>query len=271
MAEHALQQAIEDLTIWNNTKKKFLGGLSPLETYRKSVRETDHKQRHFSELIDIDAFWQLPGDHKKIRTYEEGKPKLVNTFIPQQYEFTNRGIDIVIAGKPRTYDIEDAAFRKLYIGQKFTVKYEPNPERWLNGQPEKLLLYVNGAPLHWNGAHVAAQPLVKIPMAMADHTSATRADLHVRLQNKKTQRAMVQQDFKALVEHTKRNGTYTEVITDNAFDKQVLNDTTEQILNGIIDGQAGWLSAPEADKIQDSPEAPKPDRLAGYDNHLPLE
>lgn len=273
LAENAIQQAIEDLNIWNNMPRKFLGGLSPIETYRRSVEATRHKQRPFTDLIDIDAFWTLPGNHKKIRTYEEGKPKMVNTFIPQQYEFTNRGIDIVIDGKPRTYDIEDPAFRRLHIGQKFTVKYEPNPKRWVNGQPDKLMLYLNNAPMHWNGEHVAAHAVVKMPMAIADYAPGTGADLRARIDNKKRQRAMGQQDFTALIEHTKRNGTYTEVITDNAFDKKVLTDTTEQILNGIIDGQGNWLNVqePANPEPRKDNEEPKLDRLSGYDNHLPLE
>lgn len=270
LAENAIQQAIEDLTIWNNTKRKFLGGLSPLETYRKSVKETAHKQRHFTDLIDIEAFYTLPGAQKKIRTYDEGRPKVVNTFIPQQYEFTNRGIDIVIDGKPRTYVIEDPAFRKIHIGQKFAVKYEPNRERWTNGQPDRMLLYLNGSPLHWNGEHVAALPIEKMPMAIADFRPGTRAELDTRIKNKKIQRAMVQQDFTAMIARAKSNGTYTEVITDNAFDKQVLADTNEQILNRIANGDGIGLSLNEPEKIEQN-ESPKPDRLAGYDNHLPLE
>ena len=269
-AEDALKQAIEDLTIWNNTPRKFLSNKSPLATYRASVEATRDKQRPFSEIIDIESFYQLPGEHKKIRTYDEGKMKIVSTYVPQQYEFTNRGIDITINGKPFTYDVEDAAFRRLYIGAKFTVRYEPNPERWINNQPERLLLYINGAPLQWNEAHACALPKQLMPMAVADYQQGTRTQLNDRLNNKKQQRAIVQKDFSELIERTKRNGTYTPVITDNAFDKQVLTDTTAQILNGIInDNEAFNTTEPEA-PAADQPK--KLDRLSDeFDTPLPLD
>lgn len=277
LAEQALGQAIEDLTIWNNKPRKALAGLSPIQAYRKSVELTKAKQRPFSELIDIEAFWTLPGDHKKIRTYEDGKQKMVNTFIAQQYEFTNRGIDITINEKRFTYDIEDPGFRKIYIGQRFTVKYEPNPERWTAGQPERLLLYLQGAPLQWKGMHVAALPIQRMPMAVADYQPGTRTALNARIENKKAQRAMVQQEFKEIIKQTQRNGTYTEVITDNAFDKQVLQDTQETIYNAIIDGSDTWFNAPQSseqkEKIDEpAPPAKKMDRLSDeFDKPLPLD
>lgn len=277
-AEQALQQAIEDLTIWNNTQRDNLGGQSPRETYKRSVAATQGKQRPFTQAIDIAAFWTLPGENKKVRSYDDGKPKTVSTFVPQQYEYTNKGIRIDIAGVTRYYDIEDPAFRKAHNGEHFTVKYEPNTERWINGQPDKLLLYLSGNPFHWNGQHLALLPIERIPMAVADFVPGTRAKLDERMKNKKAQRTMIKQDFTALVEHTKRNGTYTEVITENAFDKAALNAATEQILNGIIDGN-DWFNAPapeEPKKISEDTtshdERPRADRLSDeYDKPLPLE
>jgi transposase InsO family protein len=276
-AEQALQQAIEDLTIWNNKPRKFLGGLTPLQAYRQSVEATKSRQRQFTQTIDIEAFYTLPGDNKKIRTIEEGKPKLVSTFVAQEYEFTNRGIDITINEKTLTYDIEDPHFRKLYIGQKFTVKYEPNKERWSNGQqPDSLLLYLQGAPLQWQGVHAAAMPKQLVPMAVSDYRPGTRGEISQRINNKKTQRAFVQQDFKELIEHTKKNGTYQEVITANAFDKEVLQDSTEQIYNNIIEGQTWFNPTASENKPKLAPRAgeippPKNDRLANYDEPLPLD
>lgn len=276
-AEHALKQAIEDLTIWNNTPRKFLAGQSPLAMYRKSVESTLNKQRAFSEIVDREAFYQIPGEHKKIRTYEEGKVKLVNTFIAQQYEFTNRGIDIVLNGKSFTYDIEDSAFRALYIGQKFTVRFEPNQERWVEGQPDRMYIYQDGTPLQWNDSHVCALPKKLLPMAVADYQPGTRADINSRQQNKKQQRTIVQTNFNELVEHTKRNGTYTEVITSNAFDKQVLNDATAQRLDMIIQGDDFKITTPKVEQPERVKSSLSPngervtDRLSEFDEPLPLD
>jgi transposase InsO family protein len=247
-AERALQQAIEDLTLWNNKPRKFLAGLSPIAAYRRSVELTRAKQRSFTETIDIEAFYTLPGEHKKIRTIEEGRPKLVQTFIPQTYEFTNRGIDIVIAGKKLSYDIEDAAFRAQFIGSRFTVKYEPNPERWTGGAPDRLLLYLQGAPLLWQGVHAAALHKSAFHMAVADYAPGEGAQLRAHLDRKKQQRALVQQDFTRLIEHTKQNGTYTPVITENAFDKQVIQDTNAALLDQLLGGEDFRLTEAPAER-----------------------
>ena len=236
-AEKALQQAIEDLTIWNNTPRKFLGGLSPIACYRQSVKATETKQRSFTKAIDIEAFYTIPGEHKKIRTIDEGKPKLVQTFIPQTYEFTNRGIDITIAGNPCTYDVADVAFRAHYIGARFSVKYEPNTERWVNGQPAHLLLYVQGAPLQWNGVHAAALPKERFHMAVADYTEGEATALRKHLATKKEQRQLVQTHYTQLIEKTLADKTYTPVITENAFDKEVIADTNAALLNQLIAGE----------------------------------
>jgi transposase InsO family protein len=276
-AERAVKEAIEDLTIMNNIPRKFLGGKSPIEVYRKSVEETRSKQRQFTKVIDVEAFYTLPGATKQVRTYIEGKAKMVSTFVAQTYEFTNRGIEISINGKEYTYDIEDAHFRTLHIGQRFTVRYEGNPDRWGDRQqPDCLYLYLQGAPLQWNGVHAAALPKERMPMAISDYQPGTRATLDNRLANKKTQRALVQQNLQAIIEHTKRNGTYTEAITDNAFDKKILQETSEQILNSLIEGAETWATIPaptpkSEPNIEPFTFSPKADRLSDYDQPLPLE
>jgi len=267
-AERALQQAIEDLTIWNNSPRKFLAGLSPLAVYRQSVEATQSKQRAFNKVIDIESFYTLPGEHKKIRTMDEGKPKLVQTFIPQTYEYTNKGIEVTIQGKHCTYDIESAEFRTRFIGARFSIKYEPNPERWTNGQPECVLLYLQGAPLQWQGVHAALLPKERYHMAVADYRQGERAELGKHLELKKQQRALVQSDFTQLIEKTKTDRTYTPVITDNAFDKQVLQDTNNELLNQIIQredyriGSAHVSDGPTDDSDDDDKNY---DRLSGYD------
>lgn len=266
-AELALKQAIEDLTLWNNTPRKFLGGLSPIDTYKQSVTATANRQNKFYKEIDIEAFYAFPGEQKKIRTMDEGKPKMVSTFIPQTYEFTNRGIEIVIDKNRFYYQVEDATFRSQFTGQRFSVRYEPNRERWIGDHPEELLLYLNGVPMQWNGQHLAATVLDKIPMAIADFKEGTRAQLDQRLSNKKQQRALLQNDFSQLIEHTKSQKTYTAVITDNAFDKKVIQDTNEELLNQIIQRDDYRLGHKPSNDELDGPreDDDEHDRLSGYD------
>lgn len=265
-ADMACQQMVEDLTIWNNIPRKFLNNKTPIQVYRESVEATKGKQRPFTKAIEIDAFWNMPGEQKKIRTMQEGKPALAQTFVPQQYEFTNRGIDITIKGKRFTYDIEDPEFRSRFIGQKFTVKYDPTPERWSNGQPDELLLYLQGSPLQWKGMQASALPKELMPMAIADYRQGSRATLDRRLTNKKVQRAMVQRNFEEIIEHTKRNGTYTPVITSNAFDKEVLQESGAQLRDQLILGEDyNLLDGPKDDTDESQEQETKADRLSGYD------
>lgn len=269
MEADGLRELREDLTLANNTPRKFLGGKSALATYRASVQATQAKQRPFSEIIDIEAFYQLPGSNKKKQVYDQGKKKMITFFEPQLYPFTNKGIEITINKNTFTYDIEDPDFRRLYIGAKFTVRYEPNPERWTNAQyPDELLLYKNGAPLQWNGAHARALAKELVPMAVADYTEGSRHTINERLSNKKKQRALVQQDFEAMIARTKRNGTHTEVITDNAFDKEVLQNTLAQLNNQLIGGEDYKIT--DESSIQ-HPASKDLDRLSDYDKPLPLD
>jgi hypothetical protein len=237
LAEQAIDQLITDFTIANNTPRKMLGGMSAIQVYRQSIEATAARQREFNELIDVQAFWTEPGEQKKIRASHEGKITMVKTWVPQLYEFTNRGIDITLNTKRFTYDIEDPAFRVVNIGQRFSVKYEPNPALWVDGRPEKLLLYINGTPVMWKGQHLAAVQKQLVPMAVADYSEGTRKQLDERLSNKRNQRELVAAHFNEMLEHTKRNGTHTQVITENAFDKDVLQNTEAEIRNQIIKGE----------------------------------
>ena len=270
-AENALKQAIEDLTIYNNLPRKFLAGQSPIQAYRTSVQQTLNKQRPFSELIDINAFWTMPGENKKIRTYDNGKPKTVNTFIPQTYEFTNKGIEITIGGRVRNYDIERADFRSTFIGQRVSVKFEPNPERWINDQPEKLLLYVQGQPVQWQGMHMAALPKEVYHMAIADYRPGEGTQLRTHLTEKKKQRSLVQQQFEELVATTRRNGTHTNMITANAFDKEVIQAAQADINNQIIQGEDYRLAESNNNSLSSGEGRGETDRYSAYDEPLPLD
>jgi hypothetical protein len=266
-AAAAIQQAIEDFTLWNNKPRKMLGGQSPIQVLRASMEATASRQRKFTKAIDIEAFYTLPGEEKRVRTMIDGKPVTSNTFIPNTYELTNRGIEIVFAGQRVYYQVAEADFRAQFTGQKFSVRYEPNKELWQGGQPAELLLYLQGQPVQWQGVHMAAVPAQKFAMAVADYRPGEGAQLRQHLNGKKQQRQLVQQRFADVIESTKRNGTYTEVITDNAFDKQVLQDAQENILNQVINGREyNLLNAPTPE-----PDTTRTDRLADYDKPLPLD
>jgi hypothetical protein len=241
--EQGVQDLITDLNIANHTERPFLGGKSAIETYRASIEVSKDKQREFTHLIDVEAFWTRPGKQVKTTTYIDGRKKTVSTFEDQDYEFTNKGIEIVISGKKQFYTIEDADFRRLYTTQRFQVRYEPNPTNWSDGQrPNCLLLYVQGKPVQWQGMHMALLPTKEYHMAPADYEQGEPAQLRAHLDRKKQQRAMVQQDFTKLIESTKANGTHVNLITEQAYDKEVLANAQAFAKNQMIQGDDFSLS-----------------------------
>ncbi len=237
LMEQGIQDVITDLTIANHTPRPFLGGKSAIETYRASIEASKAKQREFTDLIDVEAFWTRPGKQVKTTTYIDSQKKTVSTFEYQDYEFTNKGIEITINGKQRFYTIEDEDFRRFHTTQRFQVRYEPNPTNWSDGQrPDCLLLYVQGKPVQWQGMHMALLPTKEFHMAPADWLPNEAAQLREHLDRKKKQRAAVQQDFSKLIESTKANGTHVNLITEQAYDKEVLTNAQAFVKNQIIQG-----------------------------------
>ena len=259
LMEQGIQDVITDFTIANCTPRKFLGGKTPLETYRASVEATKAKQRQFTELIDVEAFYTRPGKQVKTTTYIDGQKKTVTTYQYQDYEFTNKGVEIVINGKKQFYTIEDEDFRRFHTTQRFQVRYEPNPANWSDGQrPDCLLLYVQGKPVEWKGMHMALLPTREFHMAPADYQQGEPAELRAHLDRKKRQRALVQQDFTKLIESTKANGTHVNLITEDAYDKEVLTNATAIARQMIIDGDDYQITQP----VANNPERKKIDRLS---------
>ena len=259
LMEQGIQDIITDFTIANCIPRPFLGGKSSQETYRASIEASKAKQREFTELIDVEAFWIRPGKQVKTTTYIDGQKKTVSTYEYQDYEFTNKGIEIVINGKKQFYTVEDADFRRFHTTQRFQVRYEPNPTNWSDGQrPDCLLLYVQGKPVQWQGMHMALLPTKEFHMAPADYEQGEPAQLREHLERKKKQRAAVQQDFTKLIESTKANGTHVNLITEDAYDKEVLGNATALMRNMIIQGEDFNLSEP----VEQKPERKKIDRLA---------
>lgn len=236
LSTDAVRELAMDLSIANQIPREFLGNKSAIEKYRASVAATQHLQRAFSPQIDIEAFYTEPGTERKVKTLHEGKPAVVREWVPQLYPYSSRGIELTINNQTYAYHLPNQpAWEAGTIGQKYSVKYEPNPKRWANGQqPDQLLLYLQGTPVQWQGMHVALVPNERLPMAIADYQPGTRAELDRRLDTKREVRNIHRQRFKQMVDHTKANGTYVDVVTANAYDKDVLQNATAHVLNHAV-------------------------------------
>jgi hypothetical protein len=89
---------------------------------------------------------------------------------------------------------------------------------------------------------MALLPTKEYHMAPADYEQGEPAQLRAHLDRKKQQRAMVQQDFTKLIESTKANGTHVNLITEQAYDKEVLANAQAFAKNQMIQGDDFSLS-----------------------------
>ena len=219
--DQAVKELHEDFTLWNNrVMKKYQK--SPLQRYRESMQATIERQRKYTHTHEVEAFYTMPGELKKVKILEEGKQVLRQRFIPKSYEYTNEGI--------KGHIVPGVEFNNVHIGEYFEIKYDPRQEEG------RIYLYKDQQPYRFEGEHVAMLPREEFSMALVDRVEGEGKALHEHLETKKAQRHLAKERFNELVAITKANGTYTPAITENAFDKEVLNaakaDRMERLVNG---------------------------------------
>ncbi|MGD1960533.1 MAG: transposase family protein [Fulvivirga sp.] len=232
--EQATKELHEDFTVWNNRiMKKY--GKSPLQRYRESMQASQERQRKYTKQHAIDAFYEMPGKLKQVKVLEQGNQVMRTKFYAQDFIYTTEGIKDCL--------VMDPEFNNYHIGEKFQIKYDPLFE------DTKVYLYQNEEPYHFNGKRVAMIPREKMHMAIADHETGEMAKIQQLQAAKKEQRKLAQAELNKRVAITQVNGTYTEAITENAFDKEVLNaakaNRMEQIINGD-DYRLNQNSVPES-------------------------
>lgn len=228
--DQAIKELHEDFTLWNNrVMKKY--GKSPLQRYTESMQSSAAKQRKFAHQHALEAFYQMPGELKQVKVIENGKQVMRTSFLPQEFEYTTKGI--------RDCAVKDTAFNSRFIGEKFQIKYDPKFE------DTRIYLYQDEKPFHFEGQHVAMVPREKMHMAIADHEPGEMAKIQGLQAAKKEQRKLAQDALNHHVAITESNGTYTEAITENAFDKEVLNAAKANRMEQLVNGQDYQLQQPD--------------------------
>ncbi|WP_238354554.1 transposase family protein [Fulvivirga marina] len=241
--DQAIKELHEDFTLWNH--KSFNGSKSPLEKYKESIATTQNQQRPYTHKHEIEAFYEMPGDLKQVKVVDQGKTRQLNQFVPQPYQYTNVGMKLQIDNQRHELIISDPEFNSLHIGESFNIKYDPR-------NIEKVYLYRDGRPYLFNDSHVFASTKQEFSMALADRTEGETKLLNDHLNSKKKQKLITTNRYNRLVEITKENGTYTEAITANAYDKSILNAAKADMLEKLVNGDSYRLDKENKDRPEGS-------------------
>jgi hypothetical protein len=193
-----LRLAIE---LWNNTKDK--DGRTRLEKYHVEHSE----RREVDYLLLVDLFWV------------ERKHQVI---------YSKDGLTIQVNGERITYEVErsrgleDMEFRKQYLGERFTVKYDPD-----------MLEYIN---LYKDGAWVAtARQKYETAMALVDRAEGEGAVLAKALDDRREYLHWQRTEMEAIKEEVRNEGLpvlSAELVHKDAYN-QLENDLTNELL-GII-------------------------------------
>jgi hypothetical protein len=223
--EEALADMSECFHIWNEVRPFKKTGLTPFAKWKQSMEETADRQRRFTELMEVEGFWNYPGELRSRRALVNGKITNEKYFEPTLYTFTNKGITIVKDKKAYAFDVESVWFRSNHIDRKFSVKYDSET---LEATPQKAKLYLfdqNGKPVSDpEGNFIVALPKSKIHMAIADHQDGEAANLHRLLKLKEDQLKLVREAGDKHIQSAKVAGNFTPVTAENLYPKQLINE-----------------------------------------------
>jgi transposase InsO family protein len=245
--EQAIAEMKEDFNLWNNHE---FNGSTPLEKYRKSMEETREFQREFTEGLDVEAFWITPGKMKQVPASDRQRQKMISVFNPHEYTFTNNGIEVQIDKQKYSFDVPNADFNSKYIGQKFTLKIEPENK-------SKALLYLDGKPLIENGQHVMALPTHLFANAIVDRQEGEEKLIKEYQDIKKEQKELSKQSFDRFISIAHASGTHEIPMAKDIYDKALVNAQKAEIGERIANGEVKSLPIQEEEIKQ-----PKIDRFA---------
>lgn len=198
LVDDVIREMYEDVSLWNNhIIKKY--SKTPLQLYKESIEKTQELQRIYTPEIERAAF-----------------------FIRSQYTYRKEGFKISRKESGKTIDylyrVDMPAFNAQYIGTEFTCEYDP---RDLN---KGLWLYLNDKPVMIEGKHIVALPARLYHESLLDYAPGEAKALEEHRNQKKEQRQISNKRFVDYVGVTISNGSHTEVITENAFDKETLRE-----------------------------------------------
>lgn len=219
------------LNQWNS---QLFDKAYPMEKYKKSVKNTLEYQRKFTHELDVDAFWYMPGEMKQFDDLSSSKRKKMSVFVPQEYQYTNRGIvvehkDMMGDSQRYIFDVPDAAFSLDNIGKSFRIKIEPkNFNKAYIYDGNKPVCDLKGNPLLVEKKHLFAS-------AKVDMMEGENAMLHKRLQIDKDQKSLAEARMNNYMRVNKEAGLIESAIKSQAIygGKDEINDGKEELITGL--------------------------------------
>lgn len=242
--DQAVQETIEDYTLFQNRVMPSRGK-SPLQMYKQSCIETADDQRKFTRRVEVAAFFEMPGQLKKVKVMEGGKQRMLNQFIPQDYNYTNKGISLRVDGQQHDFMTDSPEFNAQHIGDVFNVKYDPR-------DASVIYLYKDGKPFYFNDEHLAIDAKDVFHMALIDREEGEAQRLADHLDKKKRQEELVDMRYSSAIQNTIEQGTHRPVITANAFDKEAMNEAKSQRLEQLINGDDYNLTEDNSQEADDN-------------------
>jgi hypothetical protein len=232
-----IRELHEDFAIWNH--KPFKGSKSPLEKYKESIASSIELQRPLTQQVLVEGFYQMPGSLKQVKGVDkDGLLRQIQQFFPQEYLYSNDGIEITIEKQKYTFLTDNPEFNSQHLTRKFFVKYDP-VELERDGL-KSIYLYENspeGArPFLFNNAHATLKNPNLFSQALIDRTEGEGEALYKHLQNKKLQEKQVDAISDRYTSIAKSTGTFMEIRPENAYPKDILTAAKQQIAEQIING-----------------------------------
>ena len=244
---NAINSLHEMFAMWNRLPMK---DGAPLDKYFRSVEDTADMQRPLTEEIRVNAFLHMPGDLKQVRGADEnGVMRTVQQFIPQTYEYSKEGIEVVMNKVTHNFITDDHKFNKQYIGKRFCIRIDRN-------KPEQVYLFENTAegvrPFIYNGTQAVLKAPYLFAQAIVDRQEGEAKKLSDHLNTKKLQEGGVEQTAQKFIELTKIEGTYMKLTPGNAFPKEIMNAAKQSLAEKIINGDTHLITK-EKTVVTDTP------------------
>ncbi|MEO9475831.1 MAG: DDE-type integrase/transposase/recombinase [Cyclobacteriaceae bacterium] len=235
----------QGLNRWN---EQMFDKAYPIEKYQKSLKATASVQRKFTHSTDVEAFWHMPGQMRQFDDMSGSKRKKVSLFVPTEYEYTNRGIVIEKtdgegAKQKHIFNVPDAAFNFLKIGQKFRIKLEP--ENW-----SKAYLYSGDKPIcDQDGKPLEVLPKKLFASAKVDQLPGENEEWHQMLKVQKDQKELADQTLSRYMKVNKEAELIESAIeSQNIYGgKDAINEGKSKVIEGLSRYERGAKKGAHSD------------------------
>jgi len=254
----AINMLHEMFGVWNmlTTEQQ---PVSRLNRFKKSIAETESRQRKITQAQFVEAFYHMPGELKTIKGQDaEGKRTSIQVFEPKLYDYTNKGLSLRVNDQKEEikFQTDDPEFNANYIGRKLAVRIDLH-------NPTHVYLYELNAkrelePVFVNGKHMQLGEPFKFAQAIVDRKEGEAKALAEHLNNKEKQLALVEAKVRQYELQALAAGVDTKLTPGNVFPKEVLSAAKAQIAESYLNQLPLEHAAPKRKSLQMLEESVEP-------------